>query len=84
MPPKGTCGPEEDLACYPEPICGPEEDLACYLDGSNGKRSLGKKKRALTKPFPRPIDGDYPKPNDNSYPVRREPEPLLDAGILRA
>jgi hypothetical protein len=47
---------------HPEGTCGPEEDLACYPDGSNGKRSVEETKpaRPIDGDYPPPNDDSYP------------------------
>jgi hypothetical protein len=73
----------------PEGTCGPEEDLACYPDGSNGKRSAEKTKRALSLDseghpiltgdnYPpgkreRPVDDHYPPDDGANYEKRARP-----------
>ena len=71
---------------FPEHTCGPEEDLACYPDGSNGKRSKpvdeiqpqplpsGKNRRALSLD----PDGKHIVTGDNyPPPTKRVPGPLM-------
>lgn len=73
----------------PEGTCGPKEDLACYPDGSNGKRSVEKTKRALSLDseghpiltgdnYPpgkreRPVDDHYPPDDGANYEKRARP-----------